>query len=53
MTLATLLLLRQVLGVQQLHVGDEAFRASARAVLTALDELDEAIAAAESAGDAQ
>jgi len=47
MTLGTLLLLRQCLQAQQLVVGDPTFRDSARSVLVALDELDEAIAAAE------
>lgn len=47
MTLATLLLLRQCLQAQQLLVGDPSFRDSARSVLVALDEIDEAIATAE------
>jgi len=50
-TLATLLLLRQVLQAQQLVVGDPAFRDSARSVLVALDELDQAIAEAEARGE--
>lgn len=51
MTLGTLLLLRQVLSAQQLHVGDDGFRESARAVLVALDELDGAVEAARSAAE--
>lgn len=46
MTLATLVLLRDLLRAQQLSVGAEDFAPTARAVLVALDELDEAIATA-------
>lgn len=47
MTLETLLLLRQVLTAQQMSVGSEDFRTAAKAVMTALDELDAAIKEAE------
>lgn len=43
MTLETLLLLRQILASQSLSVGADDFRPVARQVLSALDELDEAI----------
>jgi len=45
-SLETLLLLRRCLHAQQLSVGDPAFPVTARQVLAALDELDQAIAAA-------
>lgn len=40
----TLSLLHRVLLAQQLSVGDENFRGTAKAVLTALDELEQALA---------
>lgn len=41
----TLVLLHRVLSAQQLAVGDEDFKATARQVITALDELEAAIEA--------
>jgi hypothetical protein len=47
MSLETLLLLRQILLGQQLSVGDPGFATTAPLVLTALVELDAAIAVAQ------
>jgi len=48
MTLATLMLLRDLLAAQQLSVGAEGFAETVKAVSQAMAELDEAIAAATS-----
>lgn len=44
MTLETLLLLQRCLYAQQMNVGDPSFRDTAKSVLKAMEELDEAIA---------